>query len=140
MRKQAKWMGKWDDRFLEYIYENKSGAPTQIAESEYIPVSKQYVSRRLKELAENGLLVSLGNGVYQISVMGILYLAGDYDAQNETTLIDMEEFEPWDEIKHLPEQEQETIRRAMIESRYPPGGELNILSKYMDLGLINDYR
>ncbi len=91
MRKQAKWMGKWDDRLLEFIIEQGSGAPTKIAESEYIPVSKQYVSKRLKELAENELLDPLGNGVYQITVKGTLYLNGDYNAQNDEILLNVDE-------------------------------------------------
>ena len=81
MRKQGTWMSKWDDRILEYIYEQGSGAPTEISESDYIPISKQYVSSRLAELAEYKLLESLGNGVYQITEEGWYYLEGGYNAE-----------------------------------------------------------
>jgi len=82
MRKSGDWMSIWDDRILEYIMENDSGAPTEIANNDQIHVSKQHVSHRLREIADNGLLDSLGNGVYQLNKEGEQYLVGNYDAQS----------------------------------------------------------
>lgn len=82
MRKSGDWMTIWDDRILEYVFENGSGSPTQIAKSDYIHVSKQHISRRLRELADHGLLNPLGNGVYEINTTGWYYLEGGYDAES----------------------------------------------------------
>jgi len=76
-------MSKVDDRILEYIYENRTGSPTELANNDYIRVSKQYISRRLRELADHDLLEPAGNGVYLLSKKGRYYLAGAYDAQAE---------------------------------------------------------
>lgn len=81
MRKSGDWMSIWDDRILEYILENESGSPTQIANSDYIHVSKQHISRRLRTLTDHGLLDSLGNGIYQINKKGRHYLIGNFDAE-----------------------------------------------------------
>jgi len=70
----------WDDRILELIREEGSGSPTKLAESEYIRVSPQHVSRRLRKLAEHGLLQDLGNGVYVLTEIGENYLDGEVDA------------------------------------------------------------
>ena len=83
MRKSGDWMSIWDDRVLEYILENNSGTPTEIANSEYFHVSKQHISRRLNRLADHGLLNSLGNGVYQINKKGRHYLIGNFDAEEK---------------------------------------------------------
>nr|WP_236642316.1 ArsR family transcriptional regulator [Salinigranum halophilum] len=70
----------WDDRILEIIQREGSGSPTELAESKYIRVSPQHVSRRLKKLAEHGMLNHLGNGVYVITEIGEEYLDGEVDA------------------------------------------------------------
>ncbi|MDZ7731218.1 MAG: ArsR family transcriptional regulator [Natrialbaceae archaeon] len=70
----------WDDRILEYIEQEGSGAPTELAESGYVRVSRQHVSRRMQKLADHGLLQHLGNGVYIITDAGSSYLTGDHDA------------------------------------------------------------
>jgi len=70
----------WDDRILEYIREHESGSPKKLAESGYVRVSPQHVSRRLKKLAEHDLLADLGNGVYVITDQGEQYLDGEIDA------------------------------------------------------------
>lgn len=86
MRKSGRWMTIWDDRILEYIRETGSGTPTELAESGYVRVSRQHVSRRLRKLADHDLLRSLGNGVYVITDAGEAYLEGDIDtASPETT-------------------------------------------------------
>ncbi|SNZ12117.1 hypothetical protein SAMN06269185_1504 [Natronoarchaeum philippinense] len=74
-------MTLWDDRLLEVIREEDSGAPTELSDQDTIRVSRQHISRRLKKLAENGLLQPLGNGVYVITEEGEAYLDGEYDAE-----------------------------------------------------------
>lgn len=69
----------WGDRILEYIQE-ESGSPAELKDSGYIRVSKSHISRRLRRLAEYGMLQHLGNGVYVITQRGEDYLAGDLDA------------------------------------------------------------
>lgn len=72
----------WDDRILEYIREEESGSPAELEDSGYIRVSKSQISRRLRRLAEYGMLQHLGNGVYVITQRGEDYLAGDLDADD----------------------------------------------------------
>ena len=86
-------MSRWDDRFLEYIYENGKGSPAEIANYKYVHVSRQYVSKRLRELADNDLLDPQGNGVYHITKQGRYYLAGGWNAEKGEYLheIDPEE-------------------------------------------------
>jgi predicted transcriptional regulator len=72
----------WDDRLLELIRREGSGSPSELADSEYVRVSRQHVSRRLKKLSEHGMLDHLGNGVYVITDKGIDYLEGDLDAED----------------------------------------------------------
>jgi DNA-binding PadR family transcriptional regulator len=74
-------MSVWDDRILEYLYQNEVGTSTQIAQHENICVSQPQISRRLNRLSEHNLIESLGNGVYRINEEGWHYLAGEYDAQ-----------------------------------------------------------
>jgi len=80
MRKSASWMTIWDDRILEYIEEEGSGSPKELADSGYFDVSKGQISRRLRKLAEKGFLVPLANGVYLISDKGEAYLNEELDA------------------------------------------------------------
>jgi len=70
----------WDDRILEYIDEEGSGSPAELYRSEYFHISKSQLSRRLRRLAEYGLLNHLGNGVYVITRKGEDYLAEELDA------------------------------------------------------------
>lgn len=74
----------WDDRILEYIRDQESGTPTELAESGYVRVSRQHVSRRLQKLADHGLVRPLGNGVYVITDAGEAYLEGEIDAAAES--------------------------------------------------------
>lgn len=77
MRYSGDWMVLADDRILEYIREEGSGRPKEMADSGYVPYSRQYISRRCKELVEHGLLEDLGNGVYIITERGEKYLDGE---------------------------------------------------------------
>jgi len=84
MRQSGSWMTIWDDRILEYIDQEESGSPAELKKSGYLKVSKSHISRRLRKLAEHGLLQHLGNGVYIITDEGEAYLEGDYNAETET--------------------------------------------------------
>jgi len=79
-RRSATWMTIWDDRLLEVIREKGSGSPKELADTDYIRVSRQHVSRRLSTLADHGLLDHLGNGVYVLTEKGNRYLEGELDA------------------------------------------------------------
>ena len=68
-----------DDRVLEYILDNESGSPTEMKENGPIRYSRQYIAKRCRILAKNGLLRHLGNGVYVITEAGEEYLAGELD-------------------------------------------------------------
>lgn len=81
MRRSGEWMVLVDERILEFIREHDSGAPKEMADSGYVRYSRQYISRRCKELVEHGLLQHLGNGVYVITEEGEAYLDETYDAE-----------------------------------------------------------
>jgi len=81
MRRSGEWMVLADERILEYIQENESGAPTEMAESGYVRYSRQYISQRCKKLVDHDLLQHLGNGVYIITDEGEAYIDEEYDAE-----------------------------------------------------------
>lgn len=70
-----------DDRILEFVYEEGPKTPTKIANDGRVRFSRTYINTRCKKLAENGLLVHYGNGVYQITEKGQQYLSGDFDVE-----------------------------------------------------------
>lgn len=72
----------WDDRILEYIREEESGSPKELEDSGYVRVSRQHISRRLRKLAEHGMLNHVGNGIYIMTEIGEEYLDGEIDANN----------------------------------------------------------
>jgi Mn-dependent DtxR family transcriptional regulator len=90
MRHSGTWQSVWDDRILEYINEKdtQSASVGELTDSNAIHVSNAQVSRRCKKLAENGLLVDLGNGVYAITDEGKAYLREEYDAENGAYITD----------------------------------------------------
>lgn len=73
-----------DDRILEFLSENGPRSPSKINESEAIRYSRGYINSRCQKLADYGLVLNLGNGVYQITERGEKYLKGDVDT-NELT-------------------------------------------------------
>lgn len=82
MRHSGDWMTLVDDRVLEYIREHGSGSPTQMKKEGPIHYSRQYVDKRCRKLADEGLLKHLGNGVYILTDDGEAYLDGKLDTQN----------------------------------------------------------
>jgi predicted transcriptional regulator len=83
MRYSGDWMVLADDRILEYIREEDSGRPKEMADSGYVRYSRQYISTRCKKLTKHGLLNDLGNGVYTITERGELYLDGEIDTSED---------------------------------------------------------
>nr|WP_321166983.1 MarR family transcriptional regulator [Halorubrum sp. Atlit-26R] len=75
-------MTSLDDRILEFLHENKPTTPTKMTTEASLPYSRQHVDRRCKKLDEEGLLESLGNGVYMITEAGEAYLKGHLDTEN----------------------------------------------------------
>lgn len=82
MRFDADWMSRADDRILEYLSERGPSTPKEMTDSDYVRFSRQHVNARCKTLVDYGLLVHLGNGVYDITRTGEQYLAGELDARN----------------------------------------------------------
>ena len=80
MRLSADWMTIADDRLLEYIAENETATPTEMAESDLVRFKRVHLQRRCKKLEKYGLLRQVGNGVYMLSEQGQQYLEGDLDA------------------------------------------------------------
>jgi hypothetical protein len=96
MRKSGDWMVRADERILERLVEVDSVTPKELAEHEYINVSRVHLSNRLSKLADHDLVDRLGNGVYQLTAFGWYYLAGEYDADSGDYLGDGEP----DELVH----------------------------------------
>jgi predicted transcriptional regulator len=67
-----------DERILEFLQEKGNHQPAQI--SKEFDFHRKYIGRRCRILAEHGLLRNLGNGVYQITELGVAYLSGELDA------------------------------------------------------------
>lgn len=77
MRVSPRWMVLLDDRILELISEEGPLTPSKIASDSRIPYGSQHVGNRCRELAENGLLKNVGNGVYVLTDRGEDYLQGE---------------------------------------------------------------
>ncbi len=122
MRKTSESMSKWDERILEYIEDNGPTAPKQISDCHYIHVTRQHISNRMKYLEEKGYLNPLGNGVYNITKRGRLYLAGGYDAEREEYI---ENYNPSDGIRNYEHMliELETKIDALMQLRNETGEE-----------------
>lgn len=72
----------WDDRILETLRKQGPMPVGKIAEEDGVRIQQPSVSRRCSKLADNGLLIPLGNGVYKITEEGKGYLNEEYDAEN----------------------------------------------------------
>ncbi|MBZ6494810.1 MarR family transcriptional regulator [Natrinema longum] len=80
MRLSGDFMVICDDRILEYLAENETGTPKEMADSGLVRFSRSYITQRAKILLNYGLVRHLGNGVYTLSERGQQYLDGDLDA------------------------------------------------------------
>jgi len=84
MRLSGSWQSVWDDRILEWMRENDgTGTPKEVHDSGLVRVSRTQVGRRMKKLAEHGLLKHVGNGAYVITDEGEAYLDEEYDAEEQ---------------------------------------------------------
>jgi predicted transcriptional regulator len=81
MRPRVEWMTRADDYILEF-FEDTSIVATPHVVSANIDYSRQYVNRRIRQLADHDLLENTGDGLYQITDRGKAYLAGDLDADD----------------------------------------------------------
>ena len=82
MRLSGSWQSVWDDRILEWMRENEeTGTPKEVHDSGLVRVSRTQIGRRMKKLAEHGLLTHVGNGAYVITEEGKAYLDEEYDAE-----------------------------------------------------------
>lgn len=73
-------MTVWDDRLLEYADEHDSISAAEVKDLKHIRISRSQISRRLRKLADHGLLNDLGNGVFVITDEGEAYLNEELDA------------------------------------------------------------
>jgi AraC-like DNA-binding protein len=91
MRHSGSWQSVWDDRILEWIFENEgAGTASEMKTSDRIRISRSQISRRLSILAEHELLLHVGNGAYIITDEGEAYLHEEYDAEGGVYLSDPE--------------------------------------------------
>jgi len=72
----------WDDRILETLRKEGPVPVGDMADRDDIRISGSSVSRRCSKLADHGLVMPLGNGVYDITEAGEGYLDGEYDAEH----------------------------------------------------------
>ncbi|MEY7850886.1 winged helix-turn-helix domain-containing protein [Natrarchaeobius sp. A-rgal3] len=94
MRQSGTWMTIWDDRILEIIRDEGAKPVGELAKADAVRISHSSVSRRCQKLADHGLLLPIGNGVYDITDEGEAYLDEEYDAENEVYLTDSDSVNP----------------------------------------------
>ncbi len=84
MRLDADWMSRADDRIMEYLIVHGPDSPKSMAESGQVRFSRQHINQRCKVLVSYGLLVHLGNGIYDLTQEGEQYLSGELDVSTLT--------------------------------------------------------
>ena len=85
MRRNAHWMKQQDDRILEYLDREGWATPAHIASEASIDISKGHVEERLLMLWYAGFIAPIWSDAYEITTVGMMYLDGDLDAQNQPT-------------------------------------------------------
>jgi predicted transcriptional regulator len=85
MRKNAYWMKKEDDRIMEFLDRNGWASPEHIESESTIDISEGHVKERLKMLRYAGLVDSIWSGAFEITLKGMMYLAGELDASHQPT-------------------------------------------------------
>ncbi|MFB6193487.1 MAG: hypothetical protein ABEI75_00345 [Halobaculum sp.] len=83
MRKRADWMKPADDQILEAMNLLGNVTPLLVSkegQTNYVDIGKNYAGRRLRELAEYGLVEELERGLYRLTDEGERYLDGELDA------------------------------------------------------------
>lgn len=84
MRYRSEWMTKVDDVILEILSEEGARQPSHLRT--YIDdthaglsLDRNYLGIRCRKLADYGLVVNVGNGVYSLTDEGRAYLDGELD-------------------------------------------------------------
>lgn len=67
-----------DPYVLEYLAEEGPTSPKAL--SDELPFSRGYLNTRCQDLADHGMVMNIGNGMYQIKERGKEWLNGDFDA------------------------------------------------------------
>ncbi|WP_436924944.1 hypothetical protein [Halosimplex amylolyticum] len=80
-RKSAHWMEQIDERILEYMDSEGWASPTILAQERGISASRGRIRDRFKTLQYAGLVVPIGDDMYDLTGDGILFLRGDIDAR-----------------------------------------------------------
>ena len=78
MRPRVEWMTSADNRILEFLRDKEIVASPRVI-SVNIDYDRQYVSKRLRVLAQNNLVDNVDTGLYQITNLGRHYLDGKLD-------------------------------------------------------------
>lgn len=76
MRPRVEWMTSADNRLLEFLRDKEIVASPRVL-SVNIDYDRQYVSKRLRILAQNDLVDNVDTGLYQITDRGKQYLDGN---------------------------------------------------------------
>lgn len=85
MRKHSAWLTQADERILEFLSEYGNHQPKSIRDQleeigSGMDYSHNHIGERCRELADYGLLINVGGGVYSITGDGEQFLSGDLDA------------------------------------------------------------
>lgn len=83
MRKPAEWMHTIDNRILEVLCNHGNHTPRALSEDAdtvRLDKSSSYVGRRLRTLADYGLVERIDKGLYGITDEGRAYLNEELDA------------------------------------------------------------
>jgi predicted transcriptional regulator len=83
MRPRVEWMTSADNRILEFLRDKEIVASPRVI-SVNIDYDRQYVSKRLRILAQNDLVDNIDTGLYQITDRGRLYLDGELEKDDLT--------------------------------------------------------
>ncbi len=78
MRPRVEWMTSADNRLLEFLRDKEIVASPRVI-SVNIDYDRQYVSKRLRILAQNELVANVDTGLYEITDRGQQYLDGEVD-------------------------------------------------------------
>ena len=78
MRPRVEWMTSADNRLLEFLRDKEIVASPRVI-SVNIDYDRQYVSKRLRILAQNELVANVDTGLYEITDRGQRYLGGELD-------------------------------------------------------------
>lgn len=72
-----------DDRILEYLHDEETATPSEMAKAGFVRYTSSYISKRCMKLVEHGLIRNLGRGVYTITERGEKYLKGEIDTAED---------------------------------------------------------